>query len=68
MSRTTKFVSTNIQNVLAVVFEVETGLIKSLTHPHSEFEVLEFELTDYLPLTGCTQRHIADMSVSYMNA
>jgi len=53
---------------LAVVFEVETRLIQRFIPPNSEFEVLEVERTDYLPLTGCTQRQIEDMRVSYVNA
>ena len=53
---------------LAVVFEVETRLIQRYIPVNSEFEVIEVERTDYLPLTGCTQRQIADMRVSYMNA
>ena len=53
---------------LSVVFEVETRLIKRYIPPHYDFEILEVERTDYLPLSGCTQRQIADMRVSYMNA
>jgi hypothetical protein len=52
---------------LAVVFEVETRLIKRYIPPHCEFDVLEVERTDFYPLTGCTQRQVADMRVSYMN-
>ena len=50
------------------MFEVETRLIQRYIALNSEFEVLEVERMDYLPLTGCTQRQIADMGVSYMNA
>jgi hypothetical protein len=53
---------------LAVVFEVETRLNKRFIPPHCDFDLLEVERTDYLPLTGCTQRQVADMRVSYMNA
>jgi hypothetical protein len=53
---------------LAVVFEVETRLIKRYIPPHCDFDILEIERTDYLPLSGCTQRQVADMRVSYMNA
>ena len=53
---------------LSVVFEVDTRLIKRYIPPHCEFEVLEMERTDYLPLSGCSQRQVADMRVSYMNA
>jgi len=53
---------------LAVVFEVETRLIQRYIPLNSEFEFIEVERTDFLPLTGCTQRHIADMMVSYVNA
>jgi len=54
--------------VLSVAFEVETRLIKRYIPPHCEFEVLEIERTDYLPLSGCSQRQVADTRVSYMNA
>jgi len=53
---------------LAVVFEVETRLIKRYIPPYCEFDILEIERTDYLPLSGCAQRQVADMRVSYMNA
>ena len=52
---------------LAVVFEVETRLIKRYIPPHCDFYLIEVERTDYLPLTGCAQRQVADMRVSYMN-
>jgi len=52
---------------LAVVFEVETRLIKRYIPPHCDFDVLEVERIDYVPLSGCTQRQVADMRVSYMN-
>ena len=50
------------------MFEVETRLVKRYIPPLCEFEVLEIERTDYLPLSGCSQRQVADMRVSYMNA
>jgi len=53
---------------LAVVFEVETRLIKRYIPPYCEFDILEIERTDYLPLSGCAQLQVADMRVSYMNA
>ena len=53
---------------LAVVFEVETRLIRRYIPMICDFDVLEIERTDFLPLTGCAQRQIADMRVSYMNA
>jgi len=53
---------------LSVVFEVETRLIKRYIPPHCEFEVLEIERTDYLPLSGCSHRQVTDIRVSYMNA
>jgi len=53
---------------LAVVFEVETRLIKRYIPPHCDFDRLEIERTDYLPLLGCAQRQVADTRVSYMNA
>jgi hypothetical protein len=46
---------------------VETRLIKRYIPPNSEFDLVEIERTDYVPLTGCTQRQIADMRASYMN-
>ena len=52
---------------LEVVFEVETRLIKRYIPSHCEFDVIEVERTDFLPLSGCTQRQISDMRVSYMN-
>jgi hypothetical protein len=52
---------------LAVVFEVETRLIKRYIPPHCEFDTLEVERTDSMPLSGCAQRQVADMRVSYMN-
>jgi hypothetical protein len=52
---------------LAVVFEVETRLIKRYIPPHCDSDVLEVERTDFVPLSGCTQRHMVDMRVSYMN-
>jgi hypothetical protein len=52
---------------LAVVFEVETRLIQRYIPPHCDFGVLEEERTDYLPLSGCAQRQVTDMRVSYMN-
>jgi hypothetical protein len=52
---------------LEVVFEVETRLIKGYIPIHCEFDALEVERTDFLPLLGCTQRQISDMRVSYMN-
>jgi len=53
---------------LAVVFEVENRLINRYIPPNIEFEDIEVERMDYLPLTGCTQRQIAGMGLSYMNA
>jgi len=52
---------------LAVVFEVGTCLIKQYIPPHCDFNILEIQRTDYLPLSGCAQRQVADMRVSYMN-
>ena len=52
---------------LAVVFEVETRLIKRYIPPNFEFDILEIERTDYVPLSGCAQRRVADTRVSYMN-
>ena len=53
---------------LAVVFEVETRLIKRYIPPHCDFDVLEVERTDFLPLSGCTQREVMNMRVSYMKS
>jgi len=52
---------------LTIVFEVETRLIKRYISPHGEFDLIEIERTDYVPLTGCTQRQIADTRVLYVN-
>ena len=52
---------------LAITFEVETRVIKRYIPPNSEFDLVEVERTDFLPLSGCTQRQVADMRVSYMN-
>jgi hypothetical protein len=49
------------------VFEVETRLIKMYIPPHCDFDLIEIERTDFLPLTGCAQRQVADMRVSYVN-
>ena len=53
---------------LTVVFEVETRLIKRHIPPHCDLDLLEIEPTDYLPLTGCAQRQVANARLSYMNA
>jgi hypothetical protein len=53
---------------VSVVFEIETRLIARFIPPNYEFDVIEVERTDFLPLTGCTQRQVADLRVSYMNA
>jgi len=52
---------------LTILFEVETRFIKGYTPPNGEFDLIEIERTDYVPLTGCTQQQIADMRVSYVN-
>ncbi len=46
---------------LAVVFDVETRLIKRYIPPYCDFDLLEIERTDSVPLMGCATR------VSYMN-
>ena len=51
---------------LAVVFEVETRLIKRHIPPRCDFDLPETDWTD-LPLAGCAQRQMADARVSYMN-
>jgi hypothetical protein len=53
---------------LAVVFELETRLTKRHVPPHCDFDLIEVERTDYLPVTGRAQRQVADMRVSYVNA
>ena len=53
---------------LAVVFEVQARLIKRYIPPHCDFDVLVVERTDCVPLSGCTQRQVADKRVLYMNA
>jgi len=40
-------------------------LIKRYIPPQSEFDLIEVERTDFLPLSGCTQRQVAEMSVLY---
>jgi hypothetical protein len=52
---------------LAIAFEVETRVIRRYILPNSEFDLIEVERTDFVPLTGCTQRQVAEMRVSYMN-
>jgi hypothetical protein len=52
---------------LAVVFEVETWLIKWYIPPHCDFDLVEVKWTNYLPLTGCAQWQVAGMRVLYMN-
>ena len=52
---------------LSVVFEVETRLIKRYIPFGSDYDLIEVERTDYVPLTGCTQRQIADARVSYID-
>ena len=42
------------------MFEVETRLIKRYIPPHCDFDLLEIERTDYLPLAGCAQRQVTD--------
>jgi hypothetical protein len=46
---------------------VETRLVQRYIPTHCELYVLEVEHTDYLPLSGCTQRQVVDRRVSYMN-
>ena len=41
---------------LAVVFEVETRLIKRYIPPYCDFDLLEIERTDSVPLMGCATR------------
>jgi hypothetical protein len=52
---------------LSIAFEVETRLIKRYIPPHSEFDLIEVERTDFLSLSGCAQRQVAEMRVSYVN-
>ena len=52
---------------LTLVFEVETRHIKLYIPPHGEFDLIEVECTDYVPLTGCTQQQMADMRVLFVN-
>jgi hypothetical protein len=49
------------------VFQVATRLIKQYIPPNCEFDLVEIERTDYVPLTGFTQRQVADIRVSYVN-
>jgi metal-dependent hydrolase (beta-lactamase superfamily II) len=52
---------------LAIAFEVETRVIRRYIPPNSEFDLIEVERTDFVLLTGCTHRQVAEMRVSYMN-
>ena len=52
---------------LAIAFEVETRLTRRYIPPHREFDLIELERTDFLPLSGCELRQVAGMRVSYMN-
>jgi hypothetical protein len=52
---------------LSVLLEVETRFIQRYIPPHCDFDVLEVERIDYLRLSGCAQRQVADMRVSYVN-
>jgi hypothetical protein len=52
--------------VLSVVYDIETRLITRYIPPHCEFDLIEVERTDFVPLTGCAHRQIPDR-VSYMN-
>jgi hypothetical protein len=52
---------------LSIAFEVETRVIRRYIPPHNEFDLIEVERTDFLPLSGCTHRQVAEMRVSYMN-
>jgi hypothetical protein len=53
---------------LSVVFEIETRLITRFIPANYEFDLVEVERTDYVPLVGCAHRQVEDMRVSYMNA
>jgi hypothetical protein len=48
-----------------VLFELEVRLIKRYIPPNTEYDHLEVERTDYLPLVGCVQRHMEDMRISF---
>jgi hypothetical protein len=50
---------------LVVVFEVEVRRVKRYVPPNCEYDSLEIERTDYLPLYGCIQRQVDDMRVSF---
>ena len=52
---------------LTIAFEVETRLIRRYIPPHCEFDLIEVERTDFLPVSGCAQWQVGDMRVSYMN-
>jgi hypothetical protein len=46
---------------------VDTRVIRRYIPPNSEFDLIEVERTEIVPLTGCTHRQVAEMRVSYMN-
>ena len=52
---------------LSVVFEVELRLIKRYIPSHCDYDLIEVESTEYVPLSVGGQRKAADMRVSYMN-
>jgi hypothetical protein len=52
---------------LSVVFDIETRLITRHIPPHCEYDLIEVERTDFVPLTGWVHRQIPDR-VSYMNS
>jgi hypothetical protein len=51
---------------LVVPFELEVRLINYVP-PNAEYDYLEAERTDNLPLLECVQRHTEDMRISFRN-
>jgi hypothetical protein len=48
-----------------VFFELDVRVIKRYSPPNTEYDYLEVDRTDYLPLLGCVQRHMEDMRISF---
>jgi hypothetical protein len=48
-----------------VLFEVELRRVKRYVPPNCDYDSLEIETTDYLPLYGCIQRQVDDMRISF---
>ena len=47
-----------------VLFEVEVRRVKQYVPPHCDYDSLETERKDYVPLCGCEQRRLDDIRIS----